>query len=78
MSTPIVKPQLRHLLTAQIKKNLVTMMVVSISAGVAYKILVVDKRKQRYADFYRTYDAEKQLKIMNEAGLMQSYKPSKK
>ena len=28
--------------------------------------------------FCRTYDAEKQLKIMNEAGLMQSYIPQKK
>ncbi|KYQ49863.1 Cytochrome c oxidase subunit 6C [Trachymyrmex zeteki] len=73
MSTPIAKPQLRGLLTSQIKKNLVVMMVVSISAGVAYKIFVVDKRKRKYAEFYKTYDAEKQLKIMNEAGLMQSY-----
>ncbi|KAG5309856.1 PREDICTED: cytochrome c oxidase subunit 6C [Acromyrmex echinatior] len=78
MSTPIAKPQLRGLLTAQIKKNLVSMLVISISAGLAYKILVTDKRKHRYAEFYKTYDAEKQLKIMNEAGLMQSYIPQKK
>ncbi|KAG5334093.1 COX6C oxidase, partial [Acromyrmex charruanus] len=78
MSTPIAKPQLRGLLTSQIKKNLVSMLVISISAGLAYKIFVADKRKKRYAEFYKTYDAEKQLKIMNEAGLMQSYKPQKK
>ncbi|KYN07096.1 PREDICTED: cytochrome c oxidase subunit 6C [Cyphomyrmex costatus] len=78
MSTPIAKPQLRGLLMVQIKKSLIGMMVVSISAGLAYKILVADKRKQRYIEFYKTYDAEKQLKIMNEAGLMQSYIPQKK
>ncbi|KYN23014.1 PREDICTED: cytochrome c oxidase subunit 6C [Trachymyrmex cornetzi] len=78
MSTPIAKPQLRGLLTSQIKKNLIAMMIASISAGLAYKILVADKRKRRYAEFYKTYDAEKQLKIMNEAGLMQSYMPEPK
>ncbi|KAM0724870.1 Cytochrome c oxidase subunit 6C [Formica fusca] len=75
MSTPLAKPQLRGLHASQIKKNLVGMMVVSVSAALLYKVFVCDKRKQRYSDFYKTYDAEKQLKIMNEAGLMQSYNP---
>ncbi|XP_029669560.1 cytochrome c oxidase subunit 6C [Formica exsecta] len=75
MSTPLAKPQLRGLHASQIKINLVGMMVVSVSAALLYKVFVCDKRKQRYSDFYKTYDAEKQLKIMNEAGLMQSYNP---
>ncbi|KAL6257022.1 hypothetical protein P5V15_011957 [Pogonomyrmex californicus] len=70
------KPQLRGLHMSQIRKNLVGMLIVSFSAAFAFKVMVVDKRKQRYADFYKTYDAEKQLKIMNDAGLMQSYLPS--
>ncbi|XP_032679798.1 cytochrome c oxidase subunit 6C [Odontomachus brunneus] len=77
MSTA-AKPQLRGLLTSQIQKNLIGMSIISISAALAFKILVADRRKQRYADFYKTYDAEKQLKIMNEAGLMQSYIPDQK
>ena len=75
MSAPLAKPQLRGLHASQIKKNLVGMLVVSVSTALLFKVLVVDKRKQRYADFYKTYDAEKQLKIMNDAGLMQSYTP---
>ncbi|XP_014469466.1 PREDICTED: cytochrome c oxidase subunit 6C isoform X2 [Dinoponera quadriceps] len=72
------KPQLRGLLTSQIKKNFIGMTIVSFTAAGAYSILVAEPRKQRYADFYKTYDAEKQLKIMNEAGFMQSYVPGKK
>jgi len=53
MSTPIAKPQLRNLLTSQIKKNLVGMMVIGFAASVLFKIFVADKRKQRYADFYK-------------------------
>ncbi|XP_077256331.1 cytochrome c oxidase subunit cyclope [Temnothorax americanus] len=78
MSTIQNKPQLRNLHTSQIKRNLVWMTIVSVSAALAFKVLVADKRKQRYADFYKTYDAEKQLKIMNDAGLMQSFVPPQK
>ncbi|XP_012062304.1 PREDICTED: cytochrome c oxidase subunit 6C [Atta cephalotes] len=79
MSTQcLAKPRLRNFLTAQIKRNLVLMMTISITGAMAVKILIADKRKRRYAEFYKTYDAEKQLKIMNEAGLMQSYIPQKK
>ncbi|XP_024876026.1 cytochrome c oxidase subunit 6C [Temnothorax curvispinosus] len=78
MSTIQNKPQLRNLHTSQIKRNLVGMMIISVSAALAFKVLVADKRKQRYADFYKTYDAEKQLKIMNDAGLMQSFVPPQK
>ncbi|KAL6435802.1 hypothetical protein ACFW04_005583 [Cataglyphis niger] len=67
------KPQLRGLHVAQVKKNLIGMAIVSISGTLLYKILVCDKRKRTYAEFYKTYDAEKKLQIMNEAGLMQSY-----
>ncbi|TGZ48571.1 Cytochrome c oxidase subunit 6C [Temnothorax longispinosus] len=60
MSTIQNKPQLRNLHTSQIKRNLVGMMIISVSAAFA------------------TYDAEKQLKIMNDAGLMQSFVPPQK
>ncbi|EFN81454.1 Cytochrome c oxidase polypeptide VIc, partial [Harpegnathos saltator] len=52
MSTA-AKPQLHGLLTSQIKKNLIGMTIASISTAIAYKILVCDRRKQRYADFYK-------------------------
>ncbi|XP_011166781.1 cytochrome c oxidase subunit 6C [Solenopsis invicta] len=72
MST-IEKPQLRGLHTTSIRRNIIGVLIISFATAYSYKILVTDKRKQRYANFYKTYDAEKQLKIMNEAGLMQSY-----
>ncbi|XP_012536776.1 cytochrome c oxidase subunit 6C [Monomorium pharaonis] len=78
MTAEIAKPQLRGLLMTQIKKNIVGMLIVSFGVAYAYKVLVADKRKQRYTEFYKTYDAEKQLKIMNEAGLMQSFVPPQK
>lgn len=49
----VAKPQLRGLLTSQIKKNLVIMSVLSIGSGLLYKIFVCDRRKQRYVDFYK-------------------------
>jgi len=53
MSAQLAKPKLRALYAAQIKKNLI----VAISAGVIiaglFKVFVCDKRKQRYADFYK-------------------------
>lgn len=53
MSTQIAKPQLRNLLTSQIKRNIIGMLVVGLSASLLFKIFVADKRKQRYADFYK-------------------------
>jgi len=53
MSTQAVKPQLRNLYQSQIKKNLIGMMIFSLTGAVMFKILVADKRKQIYADFYR-------------------------
>lgn len=53
MSAQLAKPKLRALYAAQIKRNLI----VAISAGVIiaglFKVFVCDKRKQRYADFYK-------------------------
>lgn len=49
----VAKPQLRGLLTSQIKRNLVGMMVTSVTAALLYKIFIGDRRKQRYIDFYK-------------------------
>ncbi len=51
----LAKPQMRGLLTDQIKKNLVIATVLSFTTMFAYKFMVADKRKQAYAEFYR-YD----------------------
>lgn len=53
MSAQLAKPKLRALYAAQIKRNLI----IAISSGVIiaglFKVFVCDKRKQRYADFYK-------------------------
>lgn len=53
MSTPIAKPQLRGLHISQIKKNLIGMIIISTCAAYAFKVFVADRRKQKYADFYK-------------------------
>ena len=47
------KPQLRGLLTDQIKKHLGISIALSVAATLAYKFAVADVRKQVYAEFYR-------------------------
>ena len=50
----LAKPQMRGLLTDQIKKHLVAASVLSVSTMLAYKFLVADPRKATYAEFYRS------------------------
>lgn len=52
MST-IEKPQLRNLLKGQIKRNIIGMIVVSVTSAMLFKIFVADRRKQRYVEFYK-------------------------
>ncbi|XP_031780483.1 cytochrome c oxidase subunit 6C [Nasonia vitripennis] len=71
----IAKPQLRRLLESKIKTAITGACIVSIVTGVAWKFGVSDPRKRQYAEFYKTYDPEAKLKIMCEAGLMESCGP---
>ncbi|XP_066253476.1 cytochrome c oxidase subunit 6C-like [Euwallacea similis] len=75
MSTEIAKlpkPQLRHLLHSSIKRNLI-LVGISISVATVYmKYVQNDGRKQKYADFYKTYDIEKEFEIMRKKGLFES------
>ncbi|BET00350.1 Cytochrome c oxidase subunit VIc [Nesidiocoris tenuis] len=72
VATKLEKPQLRRLLESQIKKNLAISIGLAILGGVAFQHFVCDARKQRYADFYKNYDAEKEFQRMKAAGLFQS------
>ncbi|XP_026332786.1 cytochrome c oxidase subunit 6C-1 isoform X2 [Hyposmocoma kahamanoa] len=66
------KPQLRGLLNSTIKRNLIVSLTLAAISGIAFKQLVGTQRKQRYAEFYRTYDAEKEFEEMKSKGLFQS------
>lgn len=53
MSTQLAKPKLRGLHVAQVKKNLIVAITAGIAIAALFKVLVCDKRKQRYVDFYK-------------------------
>ncbi|KAG5683494.1 hypothetical protein PVAND_012771 [Polypedilum vanderplanki] len=67
----IAKPQLRRLLSSQIKRNLffATVLVTGLTSG--FYFLRNKPRKQDYAEFYRTYDADKAFQRMLDGGYMQ-------
>ncbi|XP_013147036.1 PREDICTED: cytochrome c oxidase subunit 6C-like [Papilio polytes] len=68
----IAKPQMRGLLNNVIKRNLIIALTMAGVAGFSFKQLVGNARKRRYAEFYRTYDAEKEFEEMRKKGLFQS------
>uniref|UniRef100_A0A182PJR2 Uncharacterized protein n=1 Tax=Anopheles epiroticus TaxID=199890 RepID=A0A182PJR2_9DIPT len=70
----IPKPVLRGLHNATIKRNLIVSGVLCTIAVVALKVLHNDPKKQDYAEFYKTYDANKAFQRMKDAGLLQSVK----
>ncbi|GBO31016.1 hypothetical protein AVEN_79021-1, partial [Araneus ventricosus] len=47
------KPQMRGLFRSYLKKHLVIATVLSVIGSAAWKVLVSDPRKQRYAEFYK-------------------------
>lgn len=68
----MAKPQMRGLLNGQIKKNLIVSLTLAAISGIAFKQFVANERKKKYAEFYRTYDAEKEFEEMRKKGLFQS------
>lgn len=51
--TVLAKPQMRGLLTAQIKKHLIVSGILSVTTMLIYKYAVAEPRKATYAEFYR-------------------------
>jgi len=74
--TLLAKPQMRGLLTAQIKKHLIVASALSVATMLAYKYAVAEPRKAVYAEFYRNYDVEKEYGRMREAGIFTAVRPS--
>ncbi|XP_076643207.1 cytochrome c oxidase subunit cyclope [Halictus rubicundus] len=66
------KPQLRNLHITHTRKHLIGMLIFGLGSGAFYKIVFADAASRRIEAFYKTYDPEASLKIMDEAGLMQS------
>ncbi|KDR10921.1 cytochrome c oxidase subunit 6C [Zootermopsis nevadensis] len=68
----IPKPQLRGLLASSLKFHLPAAIAVSAVTTVLFKIFWVDRRRARYAEFYKNYDAEKDFERMRKAGVFKS------
>ncbi|XP_076003245.1 cytochrome c oxidase subunit 6C [Genypterus blacodes] len=73
MSLP--KPVMRGLLGKRLRFHLPIAFALSLAAAVAFKYGVTEPRKQAYADFYKSYDSEKEFNTMRQAGIFQSCRP---
>ncbi|XP_055903056.1 cytochrome c oxidase subunit 6C-like [Eupeodes corollae] len=68
----IPKPMLRGLHNATIKRNLGIAVGLVFTVSMLFKVAVKDPRKDAYAEFYKTYDAQKSFEKMKAAGVFQS------
>ncbi|CAH1116864.1 unnamed protein product [Phaedon cochleariae] len=68
----IPKPQMRSLLHRQIKRNLLICGIGVAIAGSYMRFVYGDGQKRAYAEFYRTYDIEKEFQRMRKKGLFDS------
>ncbi|XP_058446603.1 cytochrome c oxidase subunit 6C-like [Malaya genurostris] len=72
VTTRIPKPVLRGLHNASIKRNLIVAGVICTVSVIITKVLYVDPKKEAYANFYKTYDANAHFERMRKAGLLES------
>ncbi|ODN05257.1 Cytochrome c oxidase subunit 6C-2 [Orchesella cincta] len=68
-------PQMRGFLVSRFKRDMVISLVASICTVTAWRLFYVNPRKQRYADFYKTYDINADYERMKAAGVFQSVSP---
>ncbi|XP_030759517.1 cytochrome c oxidase subunit 6C [Sitophilus oryzae] len=72
VTSPLKRPQLRGLLHSAIKRNLIIIGVTLVTAGTAFQIFHNDARKQKYAEFYKNYDIDKECEEIRKKGLFDS------
>merc|ERR1712198_473632 len=64
----IAKPNLRNLLWSSTKRSLAVGVVSGILVSVAFKFLIMDKKKKMYEDYWASYDPNPQFERMARAG----------
>ncbi|XP_022089786.1 cytochrome c oxidase subunit 6C-like [Acanthaster planci] len=69
------RPQMRGLLNSHLKKHFAIGVVLAIAGAAGVKFFIYDWRKAKYAEFYRTYDVQKDFERMRELGVFQSVRP---
>lgn len=68
----LTKPKMRGLLKAQINRHLLIACLLSCLGGFTFKVMVADVRRQKYADYYRDFDAEAVFEDMRKKKVFQS------
>ncbi|KAI0989312.1 hypothetical protein GJ496_007700 [Pomphorhynchus laevis] len=68
---------LRGPLAYNFKRAALWIFIIPLSIAYSYKYFVADKRKQKYEDFWKIYDFERDFRRMRNAGVFQSVQPEK-
>lgn len=66
------KPQIRSLLNARIKTNLILVGISCLVAGCYMKFVFGADRKRAYAEFYKNYDIDQEFNRMRKKGVFDS------
>jgi len=69
------RPQMRGLLSSHLKKHFAIGVVLAVAGAACVKVFLYDWRKAKYAEFYKTYDVQKDFERMRELGVFQSVRP---
>jgi len=70
--TQLAKPNMRGMHIQQVKKILIGATLFSTATSAAWYLLVNKPRKEAYANFYATYDADKDFERMKGCNVFQS------
>ncbi|XP_054153586.1 cytochrome c oxidase subunit 6C-like [Oppia nitens] len=68
-SGKLAKPQLRGYAQRYVRRHLIGAITLSMVGAIAWKYLVAEPRKRRYAEFYSTYDVAKEEARLKSLGL---------
>ncbi|XP_041484586.1 uncharacterized protein LOC121431145 [Lytechinus variegatus] len=69
------RPQMRGLLKSFLTRHFIIGATLSVTGAALVKVFLYDARKKKYADFYKTYDAQADFERMRELGVFQSARP---
>ncbi|XP_072170294.1 cytochrome c oxidase subunit 6C-like [Diadema setosum] len=69
------RPKMRGLLSSFLTRHFLIGASLAVIGAASVKIFLCDVRKARYANFYKTYDAQADFERMRELGVFQSARP---
>ncbi|XP_033106444.1 cytochrome c oxidase subunit 6C-1-like [Anneissia japonica] len=72
----LVRPKMRGLLQAALKKHFLIGCTLAIASAYATKVYMLDSRKAAYQAFYKDYDMMKDFERMRDLGVFHSVKPA--